>query len=491
MRCPLVHICVYFVMGMLICDGLAGTVSLSSAQLLVPLCLFVLFYAFSCWKSLRLTAYLSMALTFVFMGWTYFSFRYDEVRRSVPVSGDSVVGCVIGQPDRKPKTWAVRLETQDGVGLLAYLRTSEPPNIGDTISFRPMLVKRTCPLDSDDVGSAGYKRYLFYSGVSAVTYSDSSSLTVIPSTALNLRNYADAVRLRLSELYREGGVVGDEGAVAEAITTGNRTLLTASLKDSYSDAGASHILALSGYHLSLIYALLELMFLSRLVAIRWRWISRLCVLSLLWVFAWLAGMPPSLMRATIMITTMIVSGLLYRNSMSLNSLAISALILLVADPLSLFNVGFQLSYVSMVGILLVGIPLTDRLTGVHWLLDKVALVIVITLTCSVFTAPLLALYFGRLPLLSAMTNLMLALIVPAVLVLAFLWWVTIFIAPLQHVVTAALLFAVSVMNGVVEFVASIPWGTFEWRPNMLGITLFYALLCSIIRIFHYLCSSKS
>lgn len=491
MRCPLVHICVYFVVGMLICDGLAGTVLLSSAQLLVPLCLFVLFYAFSCWKSLRLTAYLSMALTFVFMGWTYFSFRYDEVRRSVPAPGDSVVGCVVGQPDRKPKTWAVRLETQDGVGLLAYLKISESPDTGDTISLRPLLVKRTCPLDSDDIGSAGYKRYLFYSGVSAVIYSDSSSLIVIPSTALSLRNYADVIRRKLSGLYRKGGVVGDEGAVAEAITTGNRTLLTTSLRDSYSDAGANHILALSGYHLSLIYALLELMFLSRLVTIRWRWISRLCVLSLLWVFAWLAGMPLSLMRATIMITVMVVSGLSYRNGLSLNSLAISALVLLVADPLSLFDVGFQLSYVSMIGILLIGVPLTYSLSSPYWLIDKIVPVIVITLTCSVFTAPIVALYFGRLPLLSVVTNLMLALIVPAVLVLAFLWWVTIFIAPLQHVVTAALLFAVSVMNGVVEFVASIPWGTFEWRPNMLGITLFYALLCSIIRIFHYLCSSKS
>lgn len=490
MKCPLVHICIFFILGMLISDGLVGVIHPDRFLLLVSSCLFLAFFVYAHWKMLRLTAYVSMALFFMFAGWTYFSFRYDEIRFSVPVKGDVVVGTVMEYPVRKPHTWAVKIKTQSDTKFIVYLKREESPKIGDTLTVRPLSVNRTCPPDVEDKEYISYMRYLFYSGVSATIYSDSANCIISPSSSFSLSDYANIIRRQLSELYKEGGVIGDEGAVVEAVTTGNKTGLSYSLKDKYSRAGVSHVLALSGYHLSLIYALLELMFLGRFVALRWRWISRLFVLAFLWAFAWLAGMPPSLLRATIMLSVMIVSGIFYRNGLSLNSLAISAIVMLVSDPLCLFDIGFQLSYVSMLGILVVGVPLTGRFYDIHWLADKIVPVVIITMTCSVFTAPLVAYYFGQLPLLSVFTNLILTILVPLILLLAFVWWLSFLIIPVQHYVTSALLSSVHAMNDTVDFIAAIPWATVEWHPNLCGIILFYLLLSSVIGIFYYLCKFK-
>ena len=119
-------------------------------------------------------------------------------------------------------------------------------------------------------------------------------------------------------------------------------------------AGVSHVLALSGLHLSILFALwnsfLQPLFrCRRLLFIG----ASLVGVAVLWSFAALAGLPLSLVRATIMFTVMQMTGCFRGHSFSLNNLALAAFIILTVSPQALFDVGFQLSCLSVAGILLI------------------------------------------------------------------------------------------------------------------------------------------
>lgn len=490
MRCPLVHVCIWFVLGMLIADGLADIIHLNHILLLCAIAVFFVALVICHINVLRMGTYVSLALFNVLLGLTLFSVCYDKVRQAVPTKEHVLVGVVDELPVKKPRTWAVRLECENSTEILSYIKVSEPPAIGDTIELEPLSITPTCPLDAADNTFGYYMRYLFYSGISATVYTDSAHILVRPCSDGKLLVNDAAARSHLSEIYHEAGIGGDEGTIIEAVTIGDKRELTRSQRLQYAKAGVSHVLALSGYHLSLIYALLEIFFLSRFVALRWRWISHLLVLVVLWAFSWLAGMPPSLLRATIMISVMIVSGVFYRGGLSLNSLAIAALLMLMLNPLMLLDVGFQLSFVSMLGIIVIGLPVIRSFQGMNWIAYKVLPVIVITLVCTLFTAPLVAYYFHQIPLLSVVSNLCITLLIPLVLTVASLWWMSCLAPLVQPALTAILMGLVGTMNSIVDFVASIPMTTISWQPNLLGIMLFYIILFSILGIFYYLCKSK-
>lgn len=296
--------------------------------------------------------------------------------------------------------------------------------------------------------------------------------------------------------YRVRGIDGKSGAVLDAMTLGNKSGLTKELRSQYSRSGVSHILALSGYHLTLIYVLLELVLMSKIISLKWRWISNVIILGCIWAFALIAGLPPSLVRATIMCSIMIVSKIFCRNALSFNSLAIAAMVMLLINPLQIYDVGFELSFVSMIGILGIGIPIcrwmSAKVEHFHWawLWDKCLSVIIITLTCTIFTAPLVAFYFHQLPLLSIIPNLCLSIVVPIVMCGAVVWWILWPFPMLQNLITPVVEGGVDVMNGITEYTASLPWVCIEWRPDLTAIILFYIGLWSIIKIFRYICKSK-
>lgn len=487
MRCPVIHICIWYVIGLFLSYGLTDVLRPNVLLLFAVILFFLCAFVFCHWKSLQISAYFSMAVICLLVGWGNFLRRYESVRCAAPQEEGTFIGRVLNTPTKKPKTWAMKLRSENHADVLLYLKVSTPPSVGDILKVRPLTVSYTCPADAEDREFVSYQRYLFYTGVCASVYADSMHCMSVGKQGESAAMNSSVIRKHLSEAYRKEGIVGDEAALIEAITLGEKQNLTKSMREEYSRAGVSHILALSGYHLTFIYVLLEMLFLGRLVILRWRWISRLAVLLCLWVFAWIAGMPPSLLRATIMISVMIVSGIFYRYAISLNSLALSALLILLVDPFLLMDIGFQLSYVSMIGILTVGVPLTYRLQPENCILAKLVPVVVITLTCSVFTAPLVAYYFHQIPLLSVVSNLVLTVLVPLVMLTASVWWMMLIVPSIQVVVTSCLVFLVSVMNSVVSGVASVEWATVSWRPNLLGLILFYILLCSLIGIFHYLC----
>ncbi len=123
------------------------------------------------------------------------------------------------------------------------------------------------------------------------------------------------------------------------------------MRDNLSHTGLAHILALSGLHTSII-AMMVLVLLTPLALVTWRHVHRLAAIALLWLFAVMTGLSPSVTRAVIMMTIMLGGDIIERRSTTLNALCIAALVILIASPQALFSVSFQLSFASVAGIAL-------------------------------------------------------------------------------------------------------------------------------------------
>ncbi|NCI45373.1 ComEC/Rec2 family competence protein [Sediminibacterium soli] len=248
-----------------------------------------------------------------------------------------------------------------------------------------------------------------------------------------------------------------EAGVAEALLIGYRNDLDKELVQSYSNTGVVHIIAISGLHLGMIYGLLLFLF-SPFKRQAWiRWIKPVTILLVLWGFCLLTGAAASILRSAVMFSFIVVGESLGRKTQVYNTLAASACCLLVYNPWFLWDVGFQLSYAAVTGILLFMKPICrlvycrNKLLGGIWQLHA------ISLSAQVLTLPLLLYYFHQFPNLFLFTNFIAVplsgLILYGELLLIALSWL-----PVAGVLIGQTLsFLIAQMNGVIERTDRLPF----------------------------------
>ena len=286
------------------------------------------------------------------------------------------------------------------------------------------------------------------------------------------KTYFLSQRARLLDRLSENGVDGDAYAVVAAMALGDKAQLTKELKNTYAVTGAAHILALSGLHLSIIYTLLSLLLYRR----RWQVVSQVLIISCIWLFVFLVGMSASVVRSAVMLTVYALLSLGDRNRMSVNTLAFTAIVMLMVHPLSLFDIGFQLSFLAVLSIL-VWYPVFESLLPqsflkshrvVRWLWSLLG----VSCAAQLGTAPLVAYYFGRFSSLFLMTNFVVIPFAPLILYLAL---AVLLVPSLAYL----LIYIVSALNTVLAFVASISWVSIEeLHPSILQIIMVYVIIAA-------------
>ena len=270
---------------------------------------------------------------------------------------------------------------------------------------------------------------------------------------------------------QNAGLEGEPLALSAALLLGQRQLLERSTRQAYSQVGASHLLALSGMHLGILYGLLYLILLRWSRHGPWRWHLLPPALLLIWGYALLTGLPLSLVRASVMLTVFTVGTLAERHQPPIHQLALSALVILMCSPRALFDIGFQLSFLSVFFIILIFMPWRQYLHGVpgHWLWEILA----VSLAAWLGTAPLATYYFHTLPLTGFLLN---TVLIPLTTVIIYLGLFTLFlpaITPLAWLLTHVI---------TVQMWLIRQWGTFEGLvmhnlfPPPLVVILVYALL---------------
>ena len=332
-----------------------------------------------------------------------------------------------------------------------------------------------------------YARYLTRKGISGTGYVASGKWHLLSSgkntshLSLYLRHAATLYREKVISLYRELGLDGDDLAVLSALTIGDKTDLSESVRESYSIAGASHILALSGLHIGLLYALL--LFILKPLIRRGgagKWLCTVFLIILLWAFAFFTGLSPSVVRSVTMFSLLALANMSGRRSLSFNTLAVTAWIMLICNPTWLFDVGFQLSFIAVASILLIQ-PIVYRLFAVKNRIGKYVWGLMsVSIAAQLGTAPLVLLYFSRFSTHFLLTNLIVIPLVTVILYAAVLMLLLTPISWIQLWVAAGVKKLLEVLNLFVRWIEQLPYssvdGIWLYQWEVLGIYAFLLLL---------------
>ena len=246
-------------------------------------------------------------------------------------------------------------------------------------------------------------------------------------------------------------------AILKAVILGEKTSLSKSLRVTYSQTGTSHLLALSGLHLSVIFSLLLLLTRSLSSAL----IRACIVLTSIWIYAFIVGLPVSVLRAAVMFSILTFIQLLNRKVFSLNSLSCAALVLLFANPLLLWDVSFQMSFLSVLAIFLFyplfTVSLSPATSLIGRLFNAVIKMMAVSLSAQIGVAPLVLYYFGGFPTYFLLSN---VIAVPVFIVVVY----TAFVALLGSVLYGKIIVLMTIacdlidkLNAVLRWIAKLPY----------------------------------
>jgi len=196
----------------------------------------------------------------------------------------------------------------------------------------------------------------------------------------------------------------DEASLAKALLIGYRIDLDKDLVQAYSNVGVVHLIAISGMHLALIYYFLYWLFAKIPFIKKSRFIKLVLILSCLWFFSFLTGAPASVLRASVMFSFIAVGDSFGKRNSIYNSLAISAFVLLCYDPFMLWDVGFQLSYLAVLGIVVTQKYIYNWVYFKNKIIDAGWKLASISLAAQIFTLPFCIYYFHQFPLLFLLSN---------------------------------------------------------------------------------------
>lgn len=303
---PLVRLAILFVTGMAMADFFMDFIDVNSVVLIILLCILIVIMAVTfMMRTNRRTVTLfgvSSTLFCILFGMVLYVGACNRVK--VMLEGDVVAikGVLDDFPVSHKNTFGLNVKRADERIFHLYVPKKDSVRVGllhlgDTIIACAVYPRATFAYDNHrdsvnirNTSFLGYADYLFYNGVSATCYAPSDSYRVIrslsePSLIARLRHIGkNAVKL-----YEESGLDSENAAIVEAMTIGDKSRIPVSLKNSYSRAGVSHVLALSGFHLTVIYFLLNVLLLGGLTIRKWRWISRIVIFVFIWAFTFMAG----------------------------------------------------------------------------------------------------------------------------------------------------------------------------------------------------------
>lgn len=310
---------------------------------------------------------------------------------------------------------------------------------GDMLCFSKPIAEVQPPLNP---GEFDYQSYLYRKGIVGQIYLGEDEWKPLEGRSAN-PIYAFSYRFRdlMLASLQKCGINGDEFGVAAAILLGYDDNLTPELRQSYSAAGSMHILCVSGMHVGIIFLMASFLlgFMDRK-----KWLKttkQLILLALIWFYALIAGLSPSIMRASIMISLCIIGEMLNRKGFTINSIAASAFILLCINPNNLFEIGFLLSYSAVIGIVVLEKPIYNLIYIKNKQLDKLWEIEAVALAAQIATMPFTIFYFNQFT--------------------TYFWLSNIFLTPISFVVVLAgmTLILVSWIPYVGTLVGYVVWGT--------------------------------
>ncbi|GGH77634.1 competence protein ComEC [Filimonas zeae] len=372
-------------------------------------------------------------------------------------------------PVSRPASWRVMAQVQamqingqwmpvTAKLLLYFQKDTVPPPVPGTQLISSKALQGVSSFNNP--GGFNYAAYCARQHIFHQAYLRTKDYQLVGVQALPAyqRILANARQAVLDNIHR---YIADKqlAGVAAALLIGYRDELDRELLTDYAAAGVVHVIAISGMHLAMIYGLLCVV-LKRLKPHRQlRWVHVIITLLVLWLFTGLAGAVPSITRSAVMFSVIVLGQAFYKRHNAFNNLAASAFLLLVHHPFCLWDIGFQLSYAAVAGVMLFYQPLYQCMIWQNRMLDYIWQLTALTLAAQVLALPVVLYHFHQFPVFFVLSNLF---IVPlsgialyaAMVMLAVYWW------PWLAALTGKLVaWCIAAMNVVVKQVVVMPAAT--------------------------------
>ena len=327
-----------------------------------------------------------------------------------------------------------------------------------------------------------YRAYLAQRGIYHQLYAGKEELRSLPNPSRSLQGQADVLRNRIIDSLKRHRFEGEELQVVKALLLGQRQDIDPTTYQNYADAGAIHILAISGLHVGIIWLLLDFFLLPLQLLRRGRLLKLGLILLLLWSFAFIAGLSPSIARAVTMFSAIAVAKTLRREVTTTDALLVSMLLLLLVKPSFLYELGFQMSYLAVFAI----VWLQPKIAA--WWKPKIGIVkklwqlFTVTLSAQLGVLPLSLYYFHQFPGLFFISNLV---ILPFLGVLLSFGILTLFLATigmLPSLLASGYREAIQLLNDFIGWVAQQESFLFTNIPFPLSTLLMSYLVIVVFGI---------
>lgn len=354
------------------------------------------------------------------------------------------------------KTGNIRLNGS----LIVYNRKDSMPP-----SFLPgdYLIIKCSPIEIINRGNPNEFDYRFYmenQGIRYFAFTQSSDIPghIVPKRR-NLTHRALIIRENIIDLYRKSNISNERLAIIAAITLGQKNMLDPDQKQNFIRAGVMHIMAVSGLH-AMILSLFVFNMLSFLKK-RFNLIRVILTILILWLFAFVTGLTPSVLRATLMFSFIQAGYLMRRRVNNINSVLASAFILILIKPSVIFEAGFLLSYSAVIYIISFYKDLYLKLQPRNRITDFIWKSAVVALIAQAGTLPLTITLFNRFPIYFILTNI---IVVPLASLLIVLGCLVLLTFPL-HFISKFLASILSLLTGITEVLtekfSSLPLSTID------------------------------
>ncbi|OOQ59907.1 ComEC/Rec2 family competence protein [Mucilaginibacter pedocola] len=330
-------------------------------------------------------------------------------------------------------------------------------------------------------GEFNYKQYLANKNIYHQAYLYTKQYRVTKGGCGNpIIAYALKTRQNLVAKLRANMSDTTAIAVASTLILGYKADLSNDVLQAYSKTGTIHILSVSGGHVAIIYGLLAWALGLRKGASRSNIIKAITIIVLIWVYALLTGFSPAVNRAALMISMVICGRTFARYINSLNILACSAFILLLYDPYLLTDVGFQLSYFAVVGLIVFQPIVYNWLYFKNTWADKIWMACSVSIAAQVITFPLSAYYFHQAPVYFLLSNLLIVLPVAVIMYAG----TALLILPQVPYLSKALGFllehTILLMNKALAFIEHVPFASIGkiWLTRCEHLLLYVIIIAA-------------
>ena len=369
----------------------------------------------------------------------------------------------------------------EGKLLLYFSKDSSLPQLhyGDKIVINKNLQSIK---NSGNPGAFNYQRYAaFQQTFHNVFLKDKDYVVLNDKKVSAFKQFIFSARQNILNILQKNiGTNKDELGIAEALLIGYTNDLDKDLVQAYTNTGVVHIIAISGMHLGLIYMLLVWIFARMPFVKRSKVLQLIFILCCLWLFSILTGGSASVLRSAVMFSFIKVGETFFKRSSIYNSLAASAFVMLCFDPYYLWNVGFQLSYLAVIGIVLFQKPIYNLLYIKNKYLNRIWQMAAITIAALLLTFPACIYYFHQFPVLFLITNL---IVVPlsTIVLYAELFLITVSWVPFIGSYAGKLVqLLVWMMNKFVIRINEIPFAVWDNIPSgVVSTWLLYLLIIGL------------